>query len=185
MRRGDPANVRKGRVTIGLYNSYDPSKFMEAHRRALARAGPLALAFDANLALFGFPFPDGPGTPVELAEWVAGTTSIGGHGDYLMKLAEKGRFQSFPYPNKGFPPQLGVPILTTSKPDPKKRVPVDHVREMICGSESILLIFGLGPHGVPKDVAGIPKYHLDITGGQYSLETCTALGAVMGALYHM
>ena len=172
----------KGRVTVGLYNSYNPSKFMEAHRRALARAGPLALAFGCNLALFGFPFPDEPKTPRELAEWVAGTTSIGGDGEYFVELAEKGRFQSFPYPGKGFPPQLGEPILTTSKPDPKLSVTVDKVKEMIGNGKSVLLVFGLGPHGVPKDAASIPKYNLDITGGRFSLETCTALGAVIGAL---
>ena len=172
----------RGRVTIGLYNSYNPSKFMEAHRRALARAGPLALAFDCNLALFGFPFPDEPKTPRELAEWVAGTTSIGADGEYFIELAGKGRFQSFPYPGKGFPPQLGEPILTTSKIDPKLSVTVNQVKDMIDGGKSILLIFGLGPHGTPKSAASIPKYNLDITGGRYSLETCTALGAVIGAL---
>ena len=41
-----PTMSRLGRATIALYNSYDPTKFREAHRRALARAGPLALAFD-------------------------------------------------------------------------------------------------------------------------------------------
>ncbi|MCL2712427.1 MAG: DUF531 domain-containing protein [Methanomassiliicoccaceae archaeon] len=172
----------KGRVTIGLYNSYNPSKFMEAHRRALARAGPLALAFDANLALFGFPFPEEPKNPRELAEWVAGTTSIGSDGEYFVELAEKGRFHSFPYPGKGFPPQLGEPILTTSKTDPKRSISLNEVKEMISRGNSILLIFGLGPHGVPKDVMSIPRYHLDITGSRYSLETCTALGAVIGAL---
>ncbi|MCL1984607.1 MAG: DUF531 domain-containing protein [Methanomassiliicoccaceae archaeon] len=155
---------------------------MEAHRRALARAGPLALAFDCNLALFGFPFPEEPGTPKELAEWVASTTSIGGDGRYFVELAEKGRFQSFPYPGKGFPPQLGEPILTTSKPDPKLSITLSDAKRMIDTGNSILLVFGLGPHGVPKSASGIPRYNLDITGGRYSLETCTALGAVVGAL---
>jgi hypothetical protein len=174
--------LRKGRVTIGLYNSYNPTKFMEAHRRALARAGPLALAFDANLAVFGFPFPEEPRTPKELAEWVAGTTSIGGDGEYFKELAEKGRFQSFPYPGKGFPPQLGEPILTTSKADPKRSISLTEIRNMLDAGKSILLVFGLGPHGVPKDAASIPRYNIDITGNHYSLETCTALGAVIGAL---
>jgi len=54
---------RLGRPTIALYNSYDPKNFREAHRRALARAGRLALAFDLNLATFGFPFPAELTTP--------------------------------------------------------------------------------------------------------------------------
>ena len=43
------------------------------------------------------------------------------------------------------------------------------------------LLFGIGPHGVPKAAASIPKYNLDITPGCFSLETATALGAVCGA----
>lgn len=49
---------RHGRLTLGLYNSYDPRRFSEAHRRALVRAAPLALAYDASLATFGFPYED-------------------------------------------------------------------------------------------------------------------------------
>lgn len=169
-------------MTIGLYNSYDPGKFREPHRRVLARAGGLALAFDMNLALFGFPFPEDIKQPKEPAAWVAGTTSIGSDGGYFVELAEKGRFMSFPYPEKGFPPQLGEAILTTRKPDPKKAVSRERVAEMVNGGGSVLLVFGLGPHGVPKSATSIPRYNLDITGGGFSLETCTALGAVVGAL---
>lgn len=93
-----------GRLTVGLYNSYDPRRFSEAHRRALVRAAPLALAYDASLATFGFPYEDlaahggktsenrsraaddkrGQGEPVELrtpadiAEYIAQTTSVAG-----------------------------------------------------------------------------------------------------------
>jgi len=58
--------MAQGRMTIGLYNSYDRVKFHEAHRRALARAGPVALAFDANLATFGFPYEKDLGTPLQI-----------------------------------------------------------------------------------------------------------------------
>lgn len=172
-----------GRVTIALYNSYDPVKFREAHRRALARSGALAMAFGFNLVTFGFPFPEGMNTPKELAEWVASTTSIGQNGGYFSELAEKGRFQSFQYPNKGFPPQLGEPILTTSKTDKKKAITLKQLADDVAKGKSVMLLFGLGPHGVPKDAAAIPKYNLDITDGGFSLETCTALGAVAGALH--
>jgi hypothetical protein len=174
--------LRQGRVTIGLYNSYDPNKFREAHRRALARAGPLALAFDANLATFGFPFPEELRQPAEVAAWVAESTSIGDDGGYLRELSQKGRFLSFPYPGKGFPPQLGEPVLTTSRPEEPFRLSVQELVKKIENGQSILLLFGLGPHGVPRRAASIPRCNLDITGGGFSLETCTALGAVMGAI---
>lgn len=171
-----------GRATIGLYNSYDQN-FREPHRRVIARAGDLARAYDMGLALFGFPIPEDARTPREVAEFVAGTTSIGGNGRNFLEMAEAGRFQCFPYPGKGFPPQLGEVVLTTSKPDPKKQITLDELVSTLRRGQSVTLLFGIGPHGVPKNVASIPRMHLDITPGGFSLETCTALGAVCGALY--
>ncbi|MDH3364915.1 MAG: DUF531 domain-containing protein [Thermoplasmata archaeon] len=171
-----------GRATIGLYNSYDPVKFHEAHRRAIARAGPIALAFGCNLATFGFPFDRVLSTPAEISRWVASTTSIGESGKYFIELAEKGRYSRFDFPKKGFPPQLGHPVVTTRKPDPSKRVTADELREMLDSGRSILLVFGLGPHGLPKELFLMSKQHLDISGQGLSLETCTAMGAVVGSI---
>lgn len=171
-----------GRVTIGLYNSYDAVKFREAHRRALARAGPLALAFDCNLATFGFPFDKGLSTPAEVAQWVSTTTSIGERGEYLIELCEKGRFSTFEFPKKGFPPQLGEAHVTTRKPDKAKSVAPEDVRSALRSGRSVLLVFGLGPHGLPKELFELSRKHLDITSRGMSLETCTALGAVVGSL---
>ena len=172
----------QGRATIGLHNSYDPVKFREAHRRAIARAGPLAMAFDCNLATFGFPFAKGLTSPIEISRWVASTTSIGESGKSFIELAEKGRYARFEFPNKGFPPQLGQPVATTRKPDPSKTVPVGQIREMLSSSGSVLLVFGLGPHGLPKDILRMCRLHLDVTGRGVSLETCTAMGAVVGSI---
>ena len=171
-----------GRATIGLYNSYDPLRFREAHRRAIARAGPLALAFECNLATFGFPFGKELATPLEISRWVASTTSIGCGGKSFVKLAEKGRFARFDFPKKGFPPQLGQVVATTRKPDPGKAISSGQVREMLSSGDSILLLFGLGPHGLPKEVIRICRLHLDVTGHGISLETCTAMGAVVGSV---
>lgn len=99
-----------------------------------------------------------------------------------MDLAEKGRFMKFPYPDRGFPPQLGEAVLTTSKPDVSKQITLDQLMDMVEHGQSILLMFGIGPHGIPKKTSSIPRYNLDITPGGFSLETCTALGAVCGAV---
>jgi len=171
-----------GRVTIGLYNSYDPVKFHESHRRALARAGPLALAFDCNLATFGFPYDKDLTTPVEIAEWVSTTTSIGEGGAYLIELSRKGRFSCFDFPRKGFPPQLGEVIVTTRKPVGGKGIASGDVRSLVKSGRSVLLLFGLGPHGLPKEMFEMAQKHLDVTGRGLSLETCTALGAVIGSI---
>lgn len=171
-------------MTIGLYNSYDPVKFHEAHRRALARAGPVALAFDANLATFGFPYAADLDTPFEIVEWVAGTTSIGDDGRYLKELAAAGRFQAFEFPRRGFPPQLGEVVVTTNRPDPKKATTPDELAGLLRRGTSILLVFGLGPRGLDdREIYPLGRYHFDLTGRGISLETATALGAAPALVF--
>lgn len=204
-----------GRLTIGLYNSYDPRRFTEAHRRALVRAAPLALAFGANLATFGFPFDDlaahggrtaenrsargtdarGQGapvelrTPVEVAEYVAATTSVAGakgaqEGDPapFVELARAGRFHVFDLPRKGFPPQLGALVVTTEHAKcPKDTSPRAVARELVDG-RSQLLLFGLGPQGTPPEVRAAAVWELDVTGVNLGLETATAMGAVVASV---
>lgn len=165
-------------MTIGLYNSYDPVKFHEAHRRALARAGPVALAFDANLATFGFPYAKDLDTPLEIVDWVAGTTSIGEGGKYLKELAVAGRFQAFEFPRRGFPPQLGEVIVTTNRPEPAKATDARQLADLLRRGTSILLVFGLGPRGLDdRAIYPLGRFHFDLTGRGLSLETATALGA--------
>src|SRR2546427_6063585 len=94
---GIVAAMARGRMTLGLYNSYDPVRFAEAHRRAIARAAPIALAFDANLATFGFPFEKELGTPAEVASWVSATTSIREAGQELRGLAHLDRLRAFEF----------------------------------------------------------------------------------------
>lgn len=172
----------QGRMTIGLYNTYDRTRLREAHRRVLARAGPVALAFDCNLVTFGFPYEREMRTPRDIVDWLSTTTSIGDGGQYLIELANAGRFQVFDMPKKGFPPQFGELVITTRKPDAKKSVTPEALSGDIARGKSVLLLFGLGPHGLPKELFGIGKWHLDITGKGLSLETCTAIGAVPAML---
>ena len=174
--------MRLGRMTLGLYNSYDPKKIREAHRRALARAGPVALAFDCNLVTFGFPYDRDMRTPAEIVDWISETTSIGDHGQYLIELAQAGRFQAFDMPKKGFPPQFGKVVVTTRKPDPKKSITPGQLADIVSDGRSVLLLIGLGPHGLPRKVFEVGEHHLDITGKGLSLETCTAMGIIPAVL---
>ena len=79
---------------------------MELYRRIIARAGDLAIAFNMNLTLFGFLIQQETRTPVEMMQWIAGTTSINTHEEreYFVELTEKNKFMKFPYLDRGFPP---------------------------------------------------------------------------------
>ncbi|MGA1865990.1 MAG: DUF531 family protein [Thermoplasmatota archaeon] len=166
-----------GRLTMGLYNSLDRTRFAEAHRRAIARAAPVAAAFDCNLAVFGFPFDPDLRTPVDISKWIVSTTSIGQGGDWIVKLAEEGRFNHFPLPRGGFPPQLGMVVIATRRPDSRISASPADVARILKKGRSVLLVLGLGPRGLPEEVISMGEHHMDLTGRGVSLETCTAIGA--------
>ncbi len=202
--RGGPTvgGRRTGRLTLGLYNSYDPVRWHDAMRRALARAAPVALAFDCNLATFGFPYDEGrrresknPAapdlrTPADVAAFVADSTSIGAGGSYFRQLADAGRFHLFDYPGgkhgagAGFPPQLGRVVLSSehTQPHAQSVTPLQLAQSLHHG-ESQLLVVGLGPRGLPAGVLKAAKYTLELTGRGIGFETATALAA-MPALVH-
>lgn len=162
-------------LTLGIVNTYDKIKIHEAHYRSIARAAPIAYAFGFNLALFDYPFKM---DAFELVNFVKDKTTIGGSGKYLAELFSKGRFNIFDLPEKGFQPQFGSPVVTTSHPEKKKEIMLPALSEFIVRKKSFLFLIGLGHKGLSSDLFEIAPYHLDITSKGVSLETCTAIGAV-------
>ncbi|NJD53160.1 MAG: DUF531 domain-containing protein [Candidatus Methanoperedens sp.] len=162
-------------LTLGIVNTYDKIKIHEAHYRSIARAAPVAYAFGFNLALFDFPFRM---NSEELVNFVKDKTTIGGSGKYLAELFGNGRFFVFDLPEKGFQPQFGSPVVTTSRPDKKKEIALPALVEQITRKKSFLFLIGLGHKGLPPGLFEMVQYHLDITSKGVSLETCTAIGAV-------
>jgi len=162
-------------LTIGIVNTYDKIKLHEAHYRSIARAAPVAYAFGFNLAFFDYPFKM---SAEELMNFVKDKTTIGSSGKYLEELFRAGRFFVFDLPEKGFQPQYGATVATTSHPAKDKAISVDSLTELVNKKKSFLFLIGLGHKGLPQELFELAQYHLDITGKGISLETCTAIGAV-------
>lgn len=162
-------------LTLGIVNTYDKIKIHEAHYRSIARAAPASYAFGFNLALFDYPFKM---TSEELVEFVKDKTTIGGSGKYLQELFRTGRFFVFQLPEKGFQPQFGYVVVTTSHPDSKKNIHINELAEYIYKKKSFIFLIGLGHKGLHQGLFELAQYHLDITSAGISLETCTAIGAV-------
>jgi len=159
------------RMTLILYNSYDKTRWHEAHKRAIARAAPICYAFDCNLAIMDFPCED-------VGDILNIKTTIGNSGEYLEELIEKNRF----FIVDKFLPQFGIPIASTSKPDEKKVItPLDTAH--LLKKKPVGIYVGLGRHGLPKDIMESCVYHLDITEKKVSLETCTAIGCIPAVIY--
>lgn len=162
-------------LTLGIVNTYDKIKIHEAHYRSIARAAPVAYAFGFNLALFDYPFKM---SAEELVNFVKDKTTIGESGKYLEELFDSGRFFVFDLPEKGFQPQFGPVVVTTSHPAKEKKIHVQELSELINKRKSFLFLIGLGHKGLPEELFDTAQYHLDITSKGVSLETCTAIGAV-------
>ena len=162
-------------LTLGIVNTYDKIKVHEAHYRSIARAAPVAYAFGFNLALFDYPFKM---KADELVNYVKDKTTIGESGKYLEELHKGGRFFMFDLPKKGFQPQFGSAVVTTSHPDSDKQIQIQELSDMVKKRQSFLFLIGLGPKGLPRDLFDKAQYHLDITSQGISLETCTAIGVI-------
>lgn len=162
-------------LTLGIVNTYDKIKILDAHYRAIARAAPICHAFGFHLALYDFPFKM---TAEELVAYVMEKTTIGESGSYLKILYEKNHLSVSDLPKKGFPSQFGEIVITTSKPDTKRQVTPIKIAEKALRNRSFLFLVGLGHKGLPKELFERGKYHLDITSKGLSLETCTAIGAI-------
>jgi hypothetical protein len=169
-----------GRITLGLYNSYDAARLHDIHKRSIARAAPVCYAFKTNLALFGFPFE---GSFSSIVETLAEDTTIGEGGRYLRLMAQEGRFGIFPFPRRGFPPQLGIAVAATSKPAKEKLLTPRELAQQAKQGRSFLVVMGLGRRGLPKDVLGMAKHHLELSGRGIPFETCTVIG-MLPALLH-
>jgi hypothetical protein len=182
-----------GKVTLGLYNCYDAKQWHDIMRITLARAAPVALAFECDVATFGFPFlqarrrgakeTDGLRRPEDVARFVADGTSIGEGGEAFVDLVAHGRFGMHTFPEAdGFPAGLGHLVVTTQAPDAAKAVsPLQVGRDLVAGLDQLVL-FGLGPRGLPAHVLAQAEHHLEITGRGIGLETATALGALPAML---
>jgi len=157
------------RINLALYNTYDKLRWHEAHKRAIARASPIAKACEGNLILLDFPVK----SKEEVIEKVKDTTL-----DIAFLKGEKFHVM------KALPPQFGIAIATTSKPKKEKSISPNNVVRLL-EKNSICLIIGLGRKGLPKEIKDKAKYHLDITMKGIPLETCTAIGAIPLAIYHL
>jgi len=162
-------------IVFCLVNTYDKLKLHEIHLRTIARAAPLCYAYDLHLALMDFNFWR---NEEEMVKQVVDYTTIGEHGRYAMELLKAGRIHLI----EKIPAHFGETIATTSKPDEKKKIGFEEMRDLI-RRRSVTFLIGLGRRGLPKEIMKKAKYHYDVTEKGISLETCSAMGAIAAAIW--
>ncbi len=172
----DHVSVGRPRPVLGLYNTYE-RKLAPAHVRAVARAAPLCIAFDLDLALIGFPF----GSNEEVVRRVSADTNVGKGGEYLGQLADQDRLSLYEDINVMGDHTL---IATTSHPDGKKLLRISKdagIPADVVPSGAVYLL-GVGKAGLPGSVLARADKHLEFTGKNIPLETGTAMGVLANIL---
>ncbi len=175
MLRVNQQRSHKGKVTICLVNTYDNLKWHDIHSRNIARAAPLCYYTGFDLCLFDFPFKED--YKEFLLKEVKENTTIGEGGKYIEELINHGKLTAVNDPNK----LKGVFIATTSKPE--KSCDIETLTKNIIEGDDSIFFIGLGRRGLPREIRKMTNYHLDITGKGISLETCSAIGFIMGRIY--
>ena len=165
----------KGKVTICLVNTYDKLKWHDIHSRNIARAAPLCHYTGFDLCLYDFPFKED--YKEFLLNEVKENTTIGDGGKYIEELIKHGKLISVNDPRK----LKGIFISTTSKPE--KQCDLKVITENIRKGDDSIFFIGLGRRGLPIEIRKMTTYHLDITGEGISLETCSAIGFIIGRIY--
>ncbi len=175
----DPSQQQRTNNILALYDTYEGG-LKPVHFRSIARAAPLCIAFGLDLALMGFPTEDLPG----LVKMAVTETNIGKGGKYLRELVEQGRVTLVACTQKEPPTnwtELGLPVATTSHPEPGKTVGIQESLKLAKTQhklQRLCMIMGLGKKGLPRSLLDQVQYHLELTGSNVPLETCTAMGVI-------
>jgi len=165
------------RHVLALHDTYQ-GKLSSAHVRMIARAAPLCIAYDIDLALLDFPIKDLD----SLVRMVSANTNVGKGGRYLRELFVQNRVMLIDDPN-----EAGMAIATTSRPEKAKsislkeaaRMAQDHPTRRMC------VIMGLGRNGLPKKLLADISHHAEVTGSNVPLETSTAMGIIAQMIGHV
>jgi hypothetical protein len=175
----DEKTDSRTRHVLGLYDTYEGA-VSHVHLRAIARAVPLCIAFDMDLALMGFPTEN----LQDLMQRVVAETNIKKTETYLNNLIQQKRVMLVKC-NRHTPPEdwnrIGMPVATTSHPDEEKRNGLKEVIRIASSQHPLrraCFIMGLGRKGLPYSLLHMVSYHLELTGRNVSLETCTVMGVI-------
>jgi hypothetical protein len=161
---------------LALFDTYEGG-LKPVHFRSVARAAPVCYAFDLDLALMGFPTND----LEELVKSIIAETNIGHGGRFLEKLLAENRIFLVPCTTQEPPDfqQLGIPVATTSHPSEEKKARLAEIFKTVQNTHQsgrVCLIIGLGKKGLPPSMLTAAESHVEFTGKNIPLETCTAIG---------
>lgn len=168
-----PLLAQSRRPILALYNAYDGG-LKPVHLQMLARAAPLALAFDFDVLLIGYPSND----LAALANQAARETQIGDGNNLVNQLLREHRIALVGKEHHLHPNMWNVPaafVALTQNPEQSKAC---DLRALLAGPDRVGLIMGLGSRGLPPQLLRATPLHYELTGRNVPLETSTVMGIV-------
>ena len=162
-------------IALALFNTYEGGG-STTHLRAIARAAPLCMAYGLDLVLVDFPYKQMEKT----VEKVIKETNIGRGGKYLRQMLNDGRIRLAGHDELL---RSGICIATTSRPDAKKSIDMAEAVG-ISKKRSVCIVMGLGKHGLPPEFLKDAPHHMELTGQNIPLETCTVMGIIAEKVAH-
>jgi hypothetical protein len=153
---------------LGLFNTYDQN-LAHGHKRAIARAAPLCLAYGLDLGIYNFPIND----INHLIKSITQDTSIGEGGKYISALYMANRIE---LRHKLKPEKDQTLIATTPEPESNKRVNIHELADLLNDGGTFIILLGVGKQGLPQGILNMTQYQLEMTDQNIHLETCTAMG---------
>ncbi len=159
---------------IVIFNQNKNKEIDEINRRLIAKIAPLCKAHNCHLILINYSTKE---SPIEFAENIAKSTSIGNSGKIFVDLAKAGFVKITTLP---LPPNCGEKILCTFRPDKKKNNMDENMQK-----EKICLIFGSDnlANNTSKKMREQAKYHYDVSKKEIQLELDTEIGAVCNLIF--
>ena len=173
LKRDSPNNSVAPPISIVLVNPKINDSFSDDHRRLITKISPVCYAYNFHLVLVNFKIDV---SPIDFANEMAPSTSIGKSGERLIELAENGKITIGKLPLSN---NLGKTVICTSKPNLEKAQKPKTIAYLL-KKEKIALVFGCDKKR-NKNVRKLmeeAEYHFDVSEKGIELSLDSEIGAV-------
>ena len=178
LKRESPSLLVTPPVNLVLINPKKNTEIDEENRRLIARVAPVCLAYDLHLWLANFGTKK---TPLDFAESIAPSTSIGKGGKDFIEICKKGKVN---FTDLQLPQNIGLQIICTNLPDKSKEKNIEEIVK-ISEENTIAFLFGISQrtNKAIKKIKDKAHAHLDITNKKIRLSLDSEIGAVCHSFF--
>lgn len=178
LKREAPSPLVTPPVNLVLINPKKNTDVNEDNRRLISRVAPVCLAYNFHLWLLDFGIKE---TPLDFAESIAPSTSIGKGGENLIRLCKQGKVKIL---DNQLPQNIGKMVTCTNQSEYSRKKELEDI-VTLSKQETIALIFGMDQRNnkMLKKIKEESYCHLDITNNKIRLSLDSEIGAVCHSFF--